>query len=86
MVESSLAPPTVIMDTPGGGDNEDDEDEGTEGGEDKDYVVGDSAPLAPPTREGPNVLPSVDSTSDKPEGKQSDTDGVERVKYILQEC
>jgi TRAF3-interacting protein 1 len=63
-----LAPPTVIMDTPGGGDNEDDEDEGTEGGEDKDYVVGDSAPLAPPTSEGPNVLPSVDSTSDKPEG------------------
>ena len=69
VVESSVAPPTVIMDTPGGGDNEDDEDEGTEEGEDKEYVVGDSAPLAPPTSEGPNGLPPVDSASDEPEGK-----------------
>ncbi|CAI8036160.1 TRAF3-interacting protein 1 [Geodia barretti] len=73
VVESSVAPPTVIMDTPGGGDNEDDEDEGTEEGEDKEYVVGDSAPLAPPTSEGPNGLPPVDSASDEPEGMLTKT-------------
>ena len=66
-----MAPPTVIMDTPrgGGGDNEDDEDEGGEGEDDREYVIADSAPLAPPTtNEGTNVLPSVEGVPDKPEG------------------
>ena len=64
-----MAPPTVIMDTPGGKEEEEEEEEEGEGEEDKEYVVGDSAPLAPPTSEGPNILPSVDSTSDKAEGE-----------------
>ena len=62
-IDSSVAPPTVIMDIPANNEEVEEVEE-----EDKEYEIGDSAPLAPPTNEAPNILQPVDGANEKPEG------------------
>ena len=64
-IETSVAPPTVILDVQGREDEEK-EEEGEEGGEDKEYVVGNSAHSAPPTKQDTVALSSTDG--EQPEG------------------
>lgn len=67
--DTSVAPPTVIMDTPDHNDDADEEEKGV-AEDDKEYIVGaDSTPLAPPTIEKSDPLQSVDTTNEKPEGE-----------------
>ena len=54
-------PPTVILDRPG--DQEEEEEEEEEAGQ---FVVEDSAPLAPPTID--SLLVGGEDSGDKPEG------------------
>lgn len=68
-METNVAPPTVILDTPSGGGEEGEEGEGVEGEEDEEYVVGNSTPLAPPTNEKAGALPAADGISNQPEGE-----------------
>lgn len=63
-METSVAPPSVILDTPSGTGEGGEEGEG-----DDDYTVGNSAPLAPPTNEKASVLPTSDTIDDQPEGE-----------------
>lgn len=65
-METSVAPPTVIMDTPSGTGEEAEEGEG---GGDYDYIVGNSTSLAPPTNEKAGILPAPDAINDQPEGE-----------------
>lgn len=66
-METSVAAPTVILDTPSG-TGEEGEKEG-EGGGDDDYIVGNSTTLAPPTNEKAGILPAPDAITDQPEGE-----------------
>ena len=77
-----MAPPNVILDAPSGAGDDGEGREGREDDEDEDYVVGNSAPLAPPTNKNPTLLPAVDDISDQPEGKRLNTQ-LERYIYII---
>ena len=66
-VETSVAPPPVILDTPSGTGEGGEEGEG----EDDDYIVGNSTSLAPPTNEQTTILPTSDTIPDQPEGEST---------------
>ena len=63
-MEMSVAPPTVILDTAG---DIDEEGEGImiEEDEDKEYMVGNSAPLAP---DNTNIIQPTHNEQQQPEG------------------
>lgn len=66
-METSVAPPPVILDTPSGTGEGGEEGEG----EDEDYVVGNSTSLAPPTNEKSTILPTSETTPNQPEGERT---------------